>query len=254
MYLNNGLASLKFCVVCKIFRPPRSTHCKECNRCVAHFDHHCPMLGTCIGKENYRSFFWFLCFGSLLSCTVFYQTICMMFHRGLYEVSEDHIDIHCNYRPVFDCNGRSGRLHCKFELTKYGSCIVILFGYHLYLVYMGQTTKENFRKTYTQGQLNPYRFHPCLNYWNLIMFGSRSPVCNLIPSQCATNSVTRKYNALIEKESTEQRGHCSSRSNHDHPNQTINSRHYTEIADYGIVEEAPNGDMIPTNIQPRKQI
>lgn len=32
-------------------------HCRECERCVLHFDHHCKWLNNCIGDKNYRLYF-----------------------------------------------------------------------------------------------------------------------------------------------------------------------------------------------------
>jgi hypothetical protein len=48
------------CPKCKFAPPIRAHHCKQCNRCVATFDHHCDFVGTCIGEQNRCLFWWFL--------------------------------------------------------------------------------------------------------------------------------------------------------------------------------------------------
>ena len=57
---NGTTLRIKYCTTCHVWRPPRTSHCRQCDNCVEKFDHHCPWTGTCIGKRNYRFFVLFV--------------------------------------------------------------------------------------------------------------------------------------------------------------------------------------------------
>ncbi|KAG5474921.1 hypothetical protein CUR178_04371 [Leishmania enriettii] len=60
-----GNMQLIFCRECRLRRPPRCAHCYQCKVCVLEHDHHCSILGGCVGVRNLR---WFALY--LLSCSL----------------------------------------------------------------------------------------------------------------------------------------------------------------------------------------
>lgn len=45
-----------YCQSCRIYKNPKTHHCKYCLKCVRGYDHHCGFFGKCIGRRNYFLF------------------------------------------------------------------------------------------------------------------------------------------------------------------------------------------------------
>lgn len=150
--------TLKQCITCKLYRPPRTSHCSTCNVCIENFDHHCPWVGNCVGKRNYRYFY---LFGVATLFTCVYISICNILNVVLTATAEGN--------GILDGLKVSPASIVQFAITGFVIwSLAGLVGYHTLLIAQARTTNEAIKKTY-RNRRNPYcHANIFVNYCNII--------------------------------------------------------------------------------------
>uniref|UniRef100_A0A8C4QW03 Palmitoyltransferase n=1 Tax=Eptatretus burgeri TaxID=7764 RepID=A0A8C4QW03_EPTBU len=165
--INGQTVKLKYCLTCRIFRPPRASHCSLCDNCVEHFDHHCPWVGNCVGKRNYRFFYMFVLSLSLLTVYIFAFIIVhialLSQHGGFLNALKD------SPASVLEA------VVCFFSVWS----IIGLSGFHTYLVASNQTTNEDIKGSWSNKQgkdvYNPFSHGNVFSNCCAVLCGPLSP-------------------------------------------------------------------------------
>eukprot|EP00088_Acartia_fossae_P007529 TRINITY_DN13542_c0_g1_i1.p1 TRINITY_DN13542_c0_g1~~TRINITY_DN13542_c0_g1_i1.p1 ORF type:complete len:555 (+),score=109.76 TRINITY_DN13542_c0_g1_i1:386-2050(+) len=163
---------LKYCFTCKIFRPPRASHCSICDNCVERFDHHCPWVGNCVGKRNYRYFYIFLV---SLSFHAVFMFACSLIHLILLSKKEDEKQaqfleaIKTSPASIIVC------VICFFSIWS----IIGLAGFHTYLTSNNLTTNEDIKGSYSNkrnsNSFNPYSHGNMFSNCCVVLCGPQPP-------------------------------------------------------------------------------
>ncbi|KAG7457796.1 hypothetical protein MATL_G00231140 [Megalops atlanticus] len=166
--IHQQVVKLKYCFTCKMFRPPRTSHCSLCDNCVERFDHHCPWVGNCVGKRNYRFFYSFIVSLSFLTAFIFG---CVTTHLAMRSQGGKGIIFALQQSParyplpliIFLDSPSCTAIElvvCFFSVWS----ILGLSGFHTYLVASNLTTNEDIKgswsgKSGSEGSRNPYSYN-----------------------------------------------------------------------------------------------
>nr|XP_006815869.1 PREDICTED: probable palmitoyltransferase ZDHHC14-like [Saccoglossus kowalevskii] len=149
--INGQTVKLKYCFTCKIFRPPRASHCSICDNCVERFDHHCPWVGNCVGKRNYRYFYMFILSLAFLCVFVF---ACVITHLILRTNEAGSFLDAIKQTPGTILEA----VICFVSIWS----ILGLAGFHTYLITSNQTTNEDIKGSWSskrgENNYNPYSY------------------------------------------------------------------------------------------------
>lgn len=159
--VNARLTKMKYCTACDIYRPPRTIHCGTCGCCIERLDHHCPWLGTCVGKRNYKYFITFLW---------------SAFASALYALVVCSIHVHKDLSPD-GSDSLTARQIVSIVLIVFtsilGLFVFFLCGYHHYLLGRNETTNENLKHSYEKLG-NPFAKGTCDNLCRLFSRDKRN--------------------------------------------------------------------------------
>ncbi|XP_004305234.1 PREDICTED: protein S-acyltransferase 10-like [Fragaria vesca subsp. vesca] len=174
---------VSICSKCNAEQPPRSKHCRDCERCVLQFDHHCPSFGICIGVGN-RFKYW---------CYICEETALCLWTGILY----------ITYLKTSDISSAWWKDAIMIVLLVPLSIVLLfllfLLLFHSYLILTNQTTDEYVRRrriTYFRGipeRVYPFSKGACRNLYEFCCLRSSKYRMESVPTVLELEEKARPY-------------------------------------------------------------
>ena len=189
----------KICNSCNIIRPLRTTHCGSCDNCILKFDHHCPWIGTCVGKRNYHYFFFFLIFLNLTQIFVGIFSLVFISTKIVHDVKyykKNSLfkgkEIQISFANVLVAIW----LICYIAISMIFTTGLLIF--HIKIVKVDKTTKEELKKLFLNPFSNPYQRSTKQNFKNALIPNIKT---TSILDELKVNK--KSYNKYIKSEEKE---------------------------------------------------
>lgn len=154
-----SLSGKFYCALCQLHVGRTSKHCRECDRCVHGFDHHCKWLNNCVGAANYAEFLWLL--RMLVLLTLFHIVAsCVALWRAV---------AHANHAESVSHDGLGSAeliaLAAIMALVDMSALYLVgdLLSFHVVLMRVGLTTYEYIMRNRDEGRAAAVRARaPCV--------------------------------------------------------------------------------------------
>eukprot|EP00002_Diphylleia_rotans_P006153 TRINITY_DN1546_c0_g2_i1.p1 TRINITY_DN1546_c0_g2~~TRINITY_DN1546_c0_g2_i1.p1 ORF type:complete len:367 (-),score=39.84 TRINITY_DN1546_c0_g2_i1:145-1245(-) len=161
---NGRIVRLRYCDTCNIYRPPRASHCSRCNACIQNFDHHCPWVGNCVGKRNYRYFYGFVSTVTFLSFLILASCLANLVLDVLEVKDADSV----GEKIVEAVKHNPSSLLVGGYAFFIFLAVMGLWAYHTSLIRKAETTNEDIKRAYNVVNPNLYNRGSLLNFQRIL--------------------------------------------------------------------------------------
>lgn len=137
---------LRYCRVCKIYKPDRAHHCSVCNKCIPKMDHHCVFINNCVGFHNHKFFLSFVTHG-FLGCLFVTVVALPTFMEMIAVHTKATVSSTFSVATLLPSTWQGISMMGFICVSAFTFALLVFVCLHFYLVARGRTTIEMYELT-----------------------------------------------------------------------------------------------------------